>query len=322
MLPEEDGDEQTIPEQRRAMLERMRVMLELDEAALGEVRKVFEGSTALGQGNPKVTRHPMTRKECREVRAQAGIVERESPVCKTPYTVPLFDRSKNETTLDARVCVDAYEFPGIPCEYPVTWATPRESALLCKAVGKRLCDAHEWEGSCAGSLRSPEVDYVWGKPRKLSKSLHNKDRELVWAYGPKRDLTVCAMDSQKSDKCTASGYAHCGSNTYPAGAFPKCRSSFGVYDLHGNVAEHMNLPLRAEDLGSVGGKGETEMKGSWFIFKKFDAHEDDCRWRAPDWHATKLDARNGHANYHLGFRCCSDVARPTASEPPTPEGGG
>jgi len=85
-------------------------------------------------------------------------------------------------------------------------------------------------------------------------------------------------------------------------------SRLGVYDQHGNAAEHMSLPLKPEQLGSRGGIGWTEMKGSWFIFNSYEAHIDDCRWRAPDWHGSKVMDPNSHANYHLGFRCCKDIA--------------
>jgi len=81
-----------------------------------------------------------------------------------------------------------------------------------------------------------------------------------------------------------------------------------VYDQHGNAAEHMNLPMKPEELGSRGGSGQTEMKGSWFIFKEAPAHPDDCRFRAPGWHATRITDPNSHANYHLGFRCCRDLS--------------
>jgi formylglycine-generating enzyme required for sulfatase activity len=135
---------------------------------------------------------------------------------------------------------------------------------------------------------------------------HNGSREKVWAYGREKNHAVCATHSKKSSKC-GEGYRRCGSNSYPAGAFPLCRSEFGVYDQHGNVAEHMNLPLAPEQLTSRGGSGETEMKGSWFIFTRMEAHEDDCRWRAPAWHATPVAAPRSHRNYHLGFRCCKDV---------------
>jgi len=78
-------------------------------------------------------------------------------------------------------------------------------------------------------------------------------------------------------------------------------------DLHGNVAEHMNLPMRPNQMGSVGGHGFTEMKGSWFIFATTEAHPDDCRWRAPDWHGSAVLSPRSHSNYHLGFRCCRDL---------------
>jgi hypothetical protein len=49
------------------------------------------------------------------------------------------------------------------------------------------------------------------------------------------------------------------------------------------------------------------MKGSWFIFQQYEAHKDDCRWRAPAWHAGRLMAKDAHMNYHLSFRCCKDL---------------
>jgi hypothetical protein len=178
---------------------------------------------------------------------------------------------------------------------------------LCHALGKRLCDAHEWEGGCAGSLKSADSEYAWGERRIMMQYLHNKSREIRWAYGKEKNHALCATASQKSPKCPMPSWTWCGSNDYPAGSFPECVSTLGVYDQHGNVAEHMSFPRKPEELGSRGGSGETEMKGSWFIFLKAEAHEDDCRWRAPDWHVTKVDDPNSHRNYHLGFRCCRDI---------------
>ncbi|HSO00289.1 MAG TPA: SUMF1/EgtB/PvdO family nonheme iron enzyme, partial [Candidatus Nanopelagicales bacterium] len=181
----------------------------------------------------------------------------------------------------------------------------REAALLCEAVGKRLCDAHEWEGACAGALRGPEREYEFGRPRGEATAHHNAFRERIWSYGARKDHGRCATGSGRTPGCPGGGYDRCGSNTYPAGAFPECRSGFGVFDLHGNVAEHMSLPTRAEELGRA--SGMTEMKGSWFVFGSVEAHEDDCRFRAPDWHETRVRSEASHLNYHLGFRCCRDV---------------
>ncbi|NUP08562.1 MAG: SUMF1/EgtB/PvdO family nonheme iron enzyme [Polyangiaceae bacterium] len=306
-LPEEDVYPTTLDEQREAMLRRMKTTMRLDDGQIAALHGVLEKSKIVGQGNPEICEYAMTRKECRERREAAGVIEEEEPICGGPFMSPLWNPKAGETKANAKVCIDRYEFPGVPCEYPVTWVSSREAALMCKAVGKRICDAHEWEGACAGALLPAESEYAWKLPRKESRHRHNESREIVWAYGAEKNFDKCAMSSHKSKKCEKSGWKVCGSNTYPSGAFPECKSAFGVYDQHGNVAEHMNLPLRADDLGSHGGAGGTEMKGSWFIFKSYEAHIDDCRWRAPDWHGTKLMSHDSHQNYHLGFRCCKDV---------------
>jgi formylglycine-generating enzyme len=305
--PEDDTPPKTLALQRRALFHSMEARLDLTADQLEEVEHIFAGSPVLGQGNPAVTRYGMKRSECRRIRAEAGLRSEAHAPCDRRNMVPVYDPEAGETSADARVCIDQFEFPDIACEYPVVHVTAREAAELCAAEGKRICDAHEWEGACAGALHAPEVEYAFGVPRPLATWRHNKDRDVRWAYGPRKDHTLCATGTFKTPGCIGGGWSQCGSNTYPAGSFPACVSPFGVYDQHGNAAEHMNLPLSPGELGSRGGTGATEMKGSWFVFQHQEAHEDDCRWRAKDWHPSKLMARDSHENYHLGFRCCADV---------------
>jgi len=309
------GDAATPDEPEPATLEAQRERLFAQLAAAGgvtaeelaRVRAIFAASPYLGQGNPAITVHPMTRAQCRERRAKATLAAGEPGLCGKKNMVPIFDPAAGESKETARVCIDQYEFPDIPCEYPVVNVQANEAADICRAVGKRLCDAHEWEGGCAGALRSPDVEYSWKHDRRYSSGMHNLKRELVWAYGPKKDHGLCATSSSKSKSCPGGGWKQCGSNTYPTGAFPECKSRFGVYDQHGNAAEHMNLPLRPEDMMSRGtAGGVTEMKGSWFIFSRGEPHLDDCRWREPSWHESRVSDPGSHRNYHLGFRCCKD----------------
>jgi len=292
------------------MIERMRAVLGVTDEQVGKLRAILDDSKIAGQGNPEVTTYALTRKECRERRAAAGVADETFAACGGPNMVPITSGAKPGEGA-ATVCIDRYEFPDVACDHPMTWVSARQAEELCIAVGKRLCDAHEWEGACAGKLLPVEEEYSFGRPRKEQKGLHNGSREIRWAYGPTKDHTKCGTASSKNEECTTKGigWKRCGSNTYPAGSFPECKSPLGVYDQHGNAAEHMNLPLKADQLASFpdGKLGETEMKGSWFIFQKYEAHDDDCRWRAPDWHASKVMAHGSHGNYHLGFRCCKSL---------------
>jgi len=308
------------------LLRQLREVHGLSEASLDRIREIFGGSDYIGQGNPALTRHPETSAACRDRLAREGI-DHDDPqrrkICGARYMAPLYDPA-SEQPADARACIDQFEFPDIPCAYPVVWVRAREAALLCEAVGKRLCDAHEWEGACAGRLGPPDYRFDLAEGRtpeeaiRAMRSAHNRVEEprKSWSYGPQYRKGACAAASEKSAGCDGGGFGRCGSNTYPAGSFPDCRSALGVYDLHGNAAEHMSLPLKREQMSSAGSRelGHTEMKGSWFIFDRYYAHEDWCRWRAPYWHGSRVMDAHSHHNYHLGFRCCKTIAQDAAAE--------
>jgi hypothetical protein len=309
----------SLAEQNEVLFERLRNVHALSDREIGALTAIFRGSRVIGQGNPAVAVHPMTPEECRSRMAEANVVYENSEfeaICRDKYMAPLHDPA-TESPHDARACIDQFEFPNVPCEYPVVWVRAREAALVCEAMGKRLCDAHEWEGACAGALAPPDYRFELAtgvEPAagiRAMRAAHNKieDTRKVWSYGPAYRTGVCAATSFKTEGCEGGGFNRCGSNTFPTGAYPGCRSSLFVYDLHGNAAEHMNLPLDESQMASRGSEqlGYTEMKGSWFIFDSYKAHEDACRWRAPFWHGTRVMDQESHHNYHLGFRCCKTL---------------
>jgi hypothetical protein len=308
-----------LDEQNQLLFKQLQEVHQLSDQQMATIGAIFAGSNVLGQGNPAIVEHPMTPEQCgteleqRSVRYDNPGFER---ICGARYMAPLYDPDR-ERPEDAKACIDQFEFPDIPCTYPVVWVRAREAAELCTAMGKRLCDAHEWEGACAGSLELPDYRFdlaVGISPNaavERMRSVHNQAHEAdkTWSYGPAYRTGVCAAGSHKSRTCDGGGWSLCGSNTYPTGAFPDCHSPLGVYDINGNTAEHMNLPLAEEQMASRGSKelGYTEMKGSWFIFDSYRAHEDWCRWRAPFWHGSRVMDPKSHENYHLGFRCCKTL---------------
>jgi hypothetical protein len=304
------------------LFHQLREVHHLGAEQMEAVRAIFARSGFIGQGNPAIARHPLGPEQCQARLHEEG-VDYENPgfekICGAPYMAPLYDPSRQEPG-DAPACIDQFEFPDVPCALPVVWVKAREAAQLCEAVGKRICDAHEWEGACAGALEPPDYrfDLAKGVAPNVAigrmRGIHNRAESLrrTWSYGPEYRTGICATSSHKTPGCEGGGWSRCGSNTFPAGSFPACRSRLGVYDLNGNAAEHMNLPLDPSQMASRGSQelGYTEMKGSWFVFDDFRAHDDWCRWRAPFWHGSRVMDPHSHENYHLGFRCCKTLAEP------------
>ena len=318
-FPPAPGSAQSLREHNEILFRQLQQVHGLSDKQMETIRRIFSASGYIGQGNPAITHHPVTPPECREKLEKLG-VHYENPefetICRSKYMAPLYNPATEKAT-DAKACIDQFEFPDIPCVYPVVWVRTREATEICRAAGKRLCDAHEWEGACAGALEPPDYRFDLAKgvsPNAAVARMQQAHNRLhgagkVWAYGPHYEKGKCAASGQKTAGCTGGSWTGCGSNTFPAGYFPGCHSSLGVYDQHGNAAEHMNLPLNAGQMTSRGSKelGYTEMKGSWFIFDTYHAHEDWCRWRAPFWHGSRVMDTHSHENYHLGFRCCKTL---------------
>ncbi len=313
--------QQALHEQNELLFRQLQRVHGLSDAQMTAIRGIFAKSGIMSQGNPAVTKHPVTPEEAQAKLNRLGI-DYANPkfekICGAKYMAPLYNPAK-ERPEDAQYCIDQFEFPDIPTVYPVVWVKAEEAAQVCSVMNKRLCDAHEWEGACAGDLEPP--DYPWELAKGLSPEAaiermqvaHNKAYSPAksWSYGPAYQKGVCAASSEKTPGCNGGSWTGCGSNTFPAGAFPDCHSPLQVYDLNGNAAEHMNLPLNESQMSSRGSTelGYTEMKGSWFIFDSYRAHEDWCRWRAPFWHGSRVMDEHSHANYHLSFRCCKTLKK-------------
>ena len=310
---------QKLSEPNEQLLQQVQQVHGLRSDQMDRMRAIFAGSRIIGQGNPAITRHPLTPEQCRSNLQRQGVTY-ENPrfehICGARYMAPLYDPATQRPE-DASACIDQFEFPDIPCTYPVVWVKAQEAAQICAAEGKRMCDANEWEDACQGETQPP--DYRFDLARgvapevgiRLMRAAHNRAHvaDERWSYGPTYQPRICATGSFKSAGCNGGNWAQCGSNTYPTGSFPSCHSPLDVYDLNGNAAEHMNLPLDPGQMSSRGSLtlGYTEMKGSWFIFDTYHAHEDWCRWRAPFWHGSRVMDPHSHANYHLGFRCCNTL---------------
>ena len=158
--------------------------------------------------------------------------------------------------------IDRYEYPNTAGAMPrvnVSWHQARE---LCAARGKRLCTESEWQLAASGT------------------------GNLRYGYG----------NAFESGRCNApaliGGVWERSAGTAPSGAFGRCCSEFGVYDMVGNVWEWTATPAPAHPEWRV------VRGGSWFHnanMARVDGRY--SRHLTPDY---ELDL--------IGFRCCQDVA--------------
>lgn len=259
------------------------------------LRSVFDvdGPAHMNQGNRAIAQHRISKEAC-----LAGLKDlviqtpEQRKICGADNMVPIWQPGK-----DPWFCIDVFEFPNQACELPMVWTPPTYAKKVCELQGKRLCAQPEWNLACRG-------DPGGGADR-------------VYAYGDTLDLDVCHTNLAHRQACVAktaqTAWATCTTDTEPSGAYPQCRSRFGVFDQHGNVAEVM---MRRE-----GNQVFTQLKGSaWFYRElarepkqpvpestpnKAGAYPDQCNFD-PRWHVEKIESA-WHVNYHLGFRCCKSL---------------
>lgn len=252
-----------------------------------------EGPARMNQGNKAIAQHSISKAKC--LAGLEGIVlqtPEQRAVCGAENMVPVWVKGK-----EAWYCIDIFEFPNKACELPMVWTPPTNAEKVCQLQGKRLCSQTEWNIACRG-------DPEGGPDRK-------------YAYGDTLDLEICHTNLRHRQPCVVkdakSTWQTCTTDTEPSGSFPKCRSRFGVFDQHGNVAEVM---ARRE-----GDTVYTQLKGSaWFYNElarepgqpvpetttnKAGAYPDHCNFD-PRWHVEKMQSA-WHVNYHLGFRCCKSI---------------
>jgi formylglycine-generating enzyme required for sulfatase activity len=152
-------------------------------------------------------------------------------------------------------CIDDYEFPNQPGKLPKVAAGYTEAEAQCKNAGKRLCSEDEWEKACKGptGLRFP--------------------------YGKDFDADACNTQDKKD----------AARQTTVAGAFTRCKSGYGVWDLSGNAAEWTSSAFEP-------GGGEKAVKGGHAARPGFDDRCASRRKLAPAAHDVRV-----------GFRCCADA---------------
>jgi len=189
-------------------------------------------------------------------------------------------------TKKLHVCVDRFEYPNRAGEKPTVTMTFSEAAELCAAEGKRLCTADEWTQACEGPKHLP---YPYGFQRDEAACNHDKPYRIpddnAYQNPETRAAEVARVDQSE-----------------PSGSRATCVSSYGVFDMTGNVDEWV-----INESGSVNGpEFKSGLKGGYW-----GPVRNRCR-------PITTDHNNWHHGYQIGFRCCSNPsdATETPKAPP------
>lgn len=204
--------------------------------------------------------------------AATAVVDGNGATTPHPYDQPVDGVAKGSTIV--AVVADGVK--------PQGYISEAQAAAACSAAHKRLCTLPEWLAACQG----PQGwTYPYGNSYQAGAC--NEGR----ATNPVNDC-FGAGDAVFTSANMNSSCCDDQPNTVAAGgSFPRCVSSWGIYDLHGNLHEWI-------DASSGGANGI--FKGGYFVDAKINGP--GCLY------ATTAHAKTYH-DYSTGFRCCADAAR-------------
>jgi formylglycine-generating enzyme len=226
-----------------------------------------------------------------------GIAEQAAPTVPPPSAPPCPDEMSLVTSAAGEVCVDRYEgaiadwpfshpldgreagtFRAMPAQgiKPQVNISEEQAEAACRASSKRLCTSQEWLTACRG----PKA-FVYPYGKELVPGACNVGR-------PRPAAANATSEDRLDDPRLAEG----NQAIEAGGAFPKCVSAFGIFDLHGNVHEWVsdspnpNDPRYGAFLGGFFADGSENGEG--------------CSYR------TTAHFKSYH-DYSTGFRCCKGV---------------
>ncbi len=183
-----------------------------------------------------------------------------------------------------RFCVDRFEYPNLEGVRPAVMMDWLEAREACELEGKRLCNASEWTLACEGREGSP---YPYGSERDPSACNIDRPRPApepdFEAFSRPRDISA---EVHRLDLRVASG------------ARPRCVSSFGVYDMTGNVDEWTINDAHFAPLGR-----DKEEKDRPYVSGLKGGYWGPIRARC---RPITSSHNPWFRFYQVGFRCCAD----------------
>ncbi|MEZ4440797.1 MAG: SUMF1/EgtB/PvdO family nonheme iron enzyme [Polyangiaceae bacterium] len=161
---------------------------------------------------------------------------------------------------------------------PQAYISRNEAEIACHNAGKRLCTDEEWLTACKGPK---PTTWPYGKEHEPGRC---NDRgvsafNLYFGKGEAVPQSLYTYENLNDPRLNrAEG------TCAPSGKFKRCKNSYKVYDMVGNLHEWTATPSGT-------------FRGGYYL--DVHKHGDGCDYRTT--------AHNGkYHDYSTGFRCCAD----------------
>jgi hypothetical protein len=158
---------------------------------------------------------------------------------------------------------------------PQGYISGTEAAAACAAAGKRLCTPDEWLSACRGPQ---SFTYPYGNDHVAGAC------NDAYAGSPVVNFFGTSMGVFDAVHMNDPGINQQAGTVAPGGQFASCRSSWGVFDLHGNLHEWV-----ADPAGTF--------RGGFYA---------DAVLNGPGCLYTTTAHDTAYHDYSTGFRCCRD----------------
>jgi hypothetical protein len=159
---------------------------------------------------------------------------------------------------------------------PQAYISGVEAQAACKASGKRLCTSTEWLTACRGPQ---DTTYPYGNTH-VDGACND-----AYAGSPVVNYFHTSTGVWDMPHMNQPGIDQQPNTVFPGGAFTKCVSSWGAYDMHGNVHEWT---------------ADGVFRGGFFA---------DAKLNGPGCTYVTTAHAFAYHDYSTGFRCCSDPRR-------------
>ncbi len=157
---------------------------------------------------------------------------------------------------------------------PQAYISQEQAESACEAAGKRLCSNEEWVFACKG--KNPTL-YPYGDEHVEGRCNDKGVSPLRKLHGKEEGVGVFGIEAMNDPKLN-----QIPGTVAKTGKFSRCRSSYGAYDMVGNLHEWTSDPTGT-------------FRGGYYLDNKI--HGEGCSYLTTG-HNTK------YHDYSIGFRCC------------------